>query len=49
MLTTDGLTINRAGDIGLFSDMKMIGERNGIDLAFLPIGNNLTRSIEDAL
>ncbi|MDI5788554.1 metal-dependent hydrolase [Bacillus licheniformis] len=30
-----------AGDTGLFSDMKLIGELNHIDLAFLPIGDNL--------
>ncbi len=38
-----------AGDTGLFSDMKMIGELNEIDIAFLPIGDNFTMGIEDAV
>jgi L-ascorbate metabolism protein UlaG (beta-lactamase superfamily) len=32
----------------LFSDMKLIGERNNIDVAFLPIGDNFTMGPEDA-
>lgn len=49
LLTMDGKTIYHAGDTGLFSDMKLIGERNDIDLAFLPIGDNFTMGPEDAL
>ncbi|GEN51808.1 metal-dependent hydrolase [Halobacillus faecis] len=49
LLTIDGKTIYHAGDTGLFSDMKMIGERNDIDLAFLPIGDNFTMGPSDAL
>ncbi|WP_281658325.1 metal-dependent hydrolase [Halobacillus sp. Cin3] len=49
LLTIDGKTIFHAGDTGLFSDMKLIGERNNIDLAFLPIGDNFTMGPEDAL
>lgn len=49
LLTIDGKTIYHAGDTGLFSDMKLIGERNDIDLAFLPIGDNFTMGPEDAL
>ena len=37
----EGKTIYHAGDTALFSDMKLIGERHPIDLAFLPIGDNL--------
>lgn len=37
-----------AGDTSLFGDMKLIGERHPIDLAFLPIGDNFTMGIEDA-
>lgn len=48
LLTAEGKTIYHAGDTGLFSDMKMIGERNSIDLAFLPIGDNFTMGPEDA-
>ncbi len=49
LLTIEGKTIYHAGDTGLFSDMKMIGELNQIDLAFLPIGDNFTMGPEDAL
>ncbi|SIS51801.1 metal-dependent hydrolase [Salimicrobium flavidum] len=49
LLTIDGKTIYHMGDTGLFSDMKMIGERNDIDLAFVPIGDNFTMGPEDAL
>ncbi|WP_163526582.1 metal-dependent hydrolase [Halobacillus ihumii] len=49
LLTIEGKTIFHAGDTGLFTDMKMIGERNDIDLAFLPIGDNFTMGPEDAL
>ncbi|MCP3030567.1 metal-dependent hydrolase [Halobacillus sp. A1] len=49
LLTIDGKTIYHAGDTGLFSDLKMIGEQNSIDLAFLPIGDNFTMGPEDAL
>lgn len=48
LLTVEGKTIYHAGDTGLFSDMKLIGERNQIDLAFLPIGDNFTMGPEDA-
>lgn len=48
LLTIDGKTIFHAGDTALFSDMKLIGELNHIDLAFLPIGDNFTMGPEDA-
>lgn len=48
LLTAEGKTIFHAGDTGLFSDLKLIGERNDIDLAFLPIGDNFTMGPEDA-
>lgn len=44
----EGLTIYHAGDTALFSDMKLIGERNTIDVAFIPIGDNFTMGPEDA-
>jgi L-ascorbate metabolism protein UlaG (beta-lactamase superfamily) len=37
-----------AGDTGLFSDMKLIGQKRKIDVACLPIGDNFTMGIEDA-
>jgi L-ascorbate metabolism protein UlaG (beta-lactamase superfamily) len=41
-------TIFHAGDTALFSDMKLLGERHPIDVAFLPIGDNYTMGPEDA-
>ncbi|WP_226680369.1 metal-dependent hydrolase [Sutcliffiella horikoshii] len=49
LLTIDGKTIFHAGDTALFSDMKMIGELNNIDVAFLPIGDNFTMGPDDAV
>jgi len=48
LFTAEGKTIYHAGDTGLFSDMKLIGERNDIDVAFLPIGDNFTMGPDDA-
>jgi len=49
LLTIDGKTIYHLGDTGLFTDLKMYGEMNDIDLAFIPIGDNFTMGPEDAL
>ncbi len=49
LLNMDGKLIYHAGDTGLFSDMRLIGELNDIDVALLPIGDNFTMGIEDAL
>lgn len=49
LLTIEGKTIYHVGDTGLFSDLKMIGDMNDIDLAFIPIGDNFTMGPEDAL
>jgi L-ascorbate metabolism protein UlaG (beta-lactamase superfamily) len=48
LLFLDGCTIYHAGDTGLFGDMALIGEA-GIDVAFLPIGDNFTMGPDDAL
>lgn len=48
LLMVEGKTIYHAGDTGLFSDMKLIGELHPIDLAFLPIGDNFTMGPQDA-
>ncbi|MED3561833.1 metal-dependent hydrolase [Bacillus xiapuensis] len=48
LFSNEGKTIYHAGDTGLFSDMKLIGERHPIDIAFLPIGDNFTMGPEDA-
>ncbi|MGN7470817.1 metal-dependent hydrolase [Brevibacillus sp. SAFN-007a] len=44
-----GKTIYHAGDTGLFGDMKLIGDRHDIDLAFLPIGDVFTMGPDDAI
>ncbi|WP_088006637.1 metal-dependent hydrolase [Indiicoccus explosivorum] len=48
LFTAEGKTIYHAGDTGVFGDMKMIGERHKIDVAFLPIGDYFTMGPEDA-
>ena len=49
VIEAEGKTILHAGDTALYSDMKMIGERHAIDVAFLPIGDHYTMGPEDAL
>lgn len=48
LLTADNKTVYHLGDTALFSDMKLIGDLNDIDLAFVPIGDNFTMGPEDA-
>ena len=48
LTTTEGLKVYLACDTGLFGDMRLIGEE-GLDLAFLPIGDNFTMGPDDAL
>jgi L-ascorbate metabolism protein UlaG (beta-lactamase superfamily) len=49
LITVEGKTVYHAGDTGLFYDMKLIGEMNPIDVALLPIGDNFTMGIVDAV
>jgi L-ascorbate metabolism protein UlaG (beta-lactamase superfamily) len=49
VLTIEGKNIYHAGDTALFYDMKLIGESNPLDLAMLPIGDNYTMGIDDAV
>ncbi len=49
ILEADGKTLYHAGDTGLFLDMQLIGEMHSIDLALLPIGDNFTMGIDDAV
>lgn len=44
-----GVTIYQAGDTCLFSDMKLIAERDPIDVALLPIGGHYTMDRHDAV
>lgn len=49
LLNLEGKTLFHAGDTALFGDMRLIGERNAIDIAALPIGDMLTMGPDDAL
>ena len=48
VITIGGKTVYFAGDTSLFHDMKLIGRKDSIDYAVLPIGDNYTMGIEDA-
>ena len=43
-----GLHIYFAGDTALFSDMQVIGRKDKLDYALLPVGDNYTMGLEDA-
>ena len=49
LIDSDGKIIYHAGDTALFYDMKLIGEMHRIDYALLPIGDNYTMGIDDAV
>ncbi len=49
LVTIEDRTLYHSGDTGLFSDMELIGEMNPIDVALLPIGDNFTMGIADAV
>ena len=50
VFTIDGRKIYHAGDTGVFLDMQLIAELNGpLDVALLPIGDNFTMGIDDAV
>ncbi|MFZ1281567.1 MAG: metal-dependent hydrolase [Ignavibacteriaceae bacterium] len=49
LITIDDKIIYHTGDTGLFYDMKLIGEINKIDYMLLPIGDNFTMGITDAV
>ncbi len=46
---TPAKTFYFAGDTALHMDMKLIAEDYKLDFAFLPIGDNFTMDIKDAL
>ena len=48
LIRADGKTIYFAGDTALTMDMELLGRRNSIDLALLPIGDNFTMGPSDA-
>jgi L-ascorbate metabolism protein UlaG (beta-lactamase superfamily) len=45
----DGVKVYHAGDTGLFSDMKLIGELYHPDIALLPIGGRYTMGTAEAM
>jgi len=49
LVTVEDRMVYHAGDTGLFSDMRLIGEMNTIDVALLPIGDNFTMGTDDAV
>jgi L-ascorbate metabolism protein UlaG (beta-lactamase superfamily) len=49
IISLNGKNIYHAGDTGLFLDMRLIGEITPIDAALVPIGDNFTMGIDDAV
>lgn len=49
LFTIDGKTLYHTGDTGLFYDMKLIGEMNKVNYMLVPIGDNFTMGITDAV
>src|SRR5690606_19087159 len=49
VVQSEHVTFYFAGDTALTYDMKLIAEEYDIDFAFLPIGDNFTMGIDDAL
>lgn len=50
LVTTGGKTVYHMGDTGLFSDLKfVIGAFHKIDVCLIPIGDNFTMGIDDAV
>jgi L-ascorbate metabolism protein UlaG (beta-lactamase superfamily) len=49
LINLGGMTVYHAGDTCLFSDMKLIAERNPVDVALLPIGGHYTMDRHDAV
>ena len=49
LLNLEGKTLYHAGDTALTYEMKQLGEFHKVDLAFLPIGDNFTMGVDDAV
>lgn len=49
VIQSEQVTFYYAGDTALSYDMKLIADEFDIDFAFLPIGDNFTMGIEDAI
>jgi L-ascorbate metabolism protein UlaG (beta-lactamase superfamily) len=48
LVNLGGTTVYHAGDTCLFGDMRLIAERNPVDVALLPIGGHYTMDRHDA-
>ena len=49
IIQTTDKTLYHAWDTSVFADMAYIGQKFSIDIAFLPIGDNFTMGIDDAI
>ncbi|RMD51218.1 MAG: metal-dependent hydrolase [Ignavibacteria bacterium] len=49
VISADGKNVYHCGDTGLFYDMKLIGEMTPLDYMLVPIGDNFTMGIDDAV
>jgi L-ascorbate metabolism protein UlaG (beta-lactamase superfamily) len=49
IIRMDGIAVYHAGDTGLFSDMKLIGDLYRPDVAILPIGGRFTMGPDEAM
>ncbi|HET7054150.1 MAG TPA: metal-dependent hydrolase [Solirubrobacterales bacterium] len=49
LINLGGKTVYHTGDTCLFGDMKLIAERNPVDIALLPIGGHYTMDRHDAV
>lgn len=49
LITIGGKTLYHAGDTALTLDMKLLGEMHSVDVAMLPIGDNYTMDVVDAI
>jgi len=49
LITIGGKQLYHAGDTALTYDMKLLSEYTKVDLAMLPIGDNFTMGIDDAV
>ncbi len=49
LIFVENKVIYHMGDTGLFFDLKLIGELHSVDYQLIPIGDNFTMGVEDAV
>lgn len=49
LIKADQKTLYYAGDTALTNEMKLIGDFENVDLSILPIGDNFTMGVDDAI